>query len=162
MIYLRTVNDNDLPLILAWRNNKEIYQGFYQQKGNISWEEHVQWWGSRNNNWFSFMIIMVEKNRARPIGVINIGQTEHHSPEIGYMIGEITLWGTGIGTEAVKKGIEWVKEYYKTHKHITSVHTTIKDNNIASIKLIKKLGFKKGMKARKGESYWIRQLSRPS
>jgi len=94
----------------------------------------------------------------RPIGVVTIGQLDHWSPEIGYFIGETTLWGKGLGTEAVQMGIEWIMEYSKTHRHISGIHTTIKDDNIGSIKLIKKLGFKKGMKARNGEHYYFRGL----
>lgn len=94
----------------------------------------------------------------RPIGVVNIGQLDYWSPEIGYFIGELSLWGKGLGTQAVQLGINWVQEYAETHKHITHIHTTIKDDNKASIKLIKKLGFVKGMEARKGESYWTRLL----
>lgn len=158
MVYLRLANDNDLSLIMAWRSHPLVYQGFTQQGSPLVWSGHLTWWRSRNSDWRTFVVCLLEDSFDRPIGVVNIGQLDHWSPEVGYLIGEITLWGRGIGTEAVKLGIEWIKEYAKTHKHITAIHTTIHDDNYGSIGIVKKLGFKKGMKARDGETYWIRQL----
>ncbi len=153
-MYLRLITESDLPLLMAWRNSPLVWQGFYSQTRPLNWEEHLQWFRGRPSSWRSFFVVYED----RPVGVVNIGQLDHWSPEIGYAIGEVSLWGHGIGTQAVQLGIDWVKEYSKTHRHITHIHTTIKDDNQASIKLIKKLGFKKGMKAREGESYWTRPL----
>ena len=94
----------------------------------------------------------------RPVGLVNFGQLDHWSPEVGYLVGETSLWGAGIGGTMVNQAIIWLKEYQTTHPHIKGVHTTILDNNIASIKLITKLGFKKGMPARKGEYYYYKDL----
>lgn len=153
-MYLREANITDLPLMMAWRSNPLIYQGFYQQSSPLVWEEHLSWFQSRNPDWRTFIIIY----EHRAVGVVTIGQLDHWSPELGYYLGEISLWGKGLGTEAVGLGIKWIKEYAKTHRHITGLHTTILDDNIGSIKLIKKLGFVKGMKAREGETYWAREL----
>lgn len=153
-MYLKEASVSDYPLIMAWRSNPKIYQGFYSQKSPLVWEGHLKWFLSRNQDWRTFLIIYED----RPIGVVNIGQLDHWSPEIGYFIGEVSLWGRGLGTMAVKLGIEWLQNYAKSHLHITCIHTTIKDDNIASIKLIKRLGFGRGMGARKGEHYWQREL----
>lgn len=151
---LELITESGLPLLMAWRNIEKVHAGFYSQTRPLEWNEHLSWWRSRNSDWRSFFVIYEE----RPVGVVNIGQLDHWSPEIGYLIGEVSLWGKGIGTQAVQLGIDWVKDYAKTHKHITHIHTTIKDNNRVSVKLITKLGFKIGMKAREGERYWQRKL----
>ncbi len=93
-----------------------------------------------------------------PVGWVNLGQLDHFSPEIGYAIGDTSLWGKGIATEGVRLAIEWIKEYAQTHKHIVAVHTTIKDDNLSSIRVVEKLGFTKGMEARKGEHFWQRRV----
>ncbi len=153
-IVLREVSTSDLPLIMAWRSNPTIYKGFYQQKGPLVWESHVAWFASRNSDWRAFLVCL----NLRPIGVVNLGQLDHWSPEIGYFIGEVSLWGQGIGTEAVRLGIEWLKGYRLSHPHIIGVHTTIKNDNDGSIGIVKRLGFKKGMLARDGEHYYYREL----
>ncbi len=150
MVTLRLATKDDLPLMMAWRSNPLIYKGFFTQKSPLVWEEHINWWKTRNSDWRTFIILYDD----RPIGILNLGQLDHWSPEIGYAIGEISLWNQNIGTQAVRLGLEWLKEYGKKY-----CHTTILDNNLASIKLIKKAGFTKGMQARKGEHYWIKKLS---
>lgn len=151
---LELITESDLPLLMAWRNNQQVWQGFYSQTRPLIWDEHLNWWKSRNQDWRSFFVFYDN----RPVGVVNIGQLDHWSPEIGYLVGEVSLWGQGVGTEAVRLGIEWVEEYAETHKHITHIHTTIKDNNKASVRIVKRLGFDRGMKAREGESYWVKKL----
>lgn len=150
MVLLREATEYDLPLMMAWRSNPLIYQGFYQQKEPLKWEEHITWFVLRNQDWRTFV---VEYN-GRPVGVVTIGQLDHWCPEVGYYIGEISLWNKGIGTEAVSLALDWIKQYGRDY-----VHTTILDKNKASIKLIEKLGFKYLGKARKGESWYQKKLS---
>ena len=160
MIFLRRATEADLPLKLAWRNNPLISQGFYSQSKNgnlISWEEHTNWWKSRNN-WQDMVVMLVEDYTERPIGFVSIGQTDHWSPEVGFFVGEISLWGTGIGKEAVRQAIEFVREYAKSHAHITHLHTTVKKDNERSIRLLKSLGFEYSCEARPGEIYMVRRL----
>ena len=85
--------------------------------------------------------------------MVNIGQLDHWSPEIGYFVGEVSLWGKGVGKEAVRQSLGWLKEYGKEY-----AHTTILDNNTVSIKLIESLGFKKFGKARECESWYQKKL----
>ena len=155
-LILKEAEYEDLPLMMSWRSNPLIYKGFYQQASPLYWDEHLAWFKSRNSDWRTFICFYDD----RPIGVVTIGQLDHWSPEIGYYIGEVSLHGKGVGTEAVRLGIEWVRGLGLAH--VTHIHTTIKDDNIGSIKIMKKLGFKKGMEARKGEHYWVRKLGKQS
>ena len=161
---LRLATEADLPIMMAWRSHPLCYEGFYQQTSPLVWEGHLNWFRKRNSDWRAFVVEYDDGYETcsmlqpRPVGVVTIGQLDNWSPEVGYYIGETTLWGKGLGTQAVSEAIGWLKEYAKTHSYITGVHTTVLDRNIGSIKLIKKLGFKQGMKAREGESYWIRRL----
>lgn len=154
-LILREAQYSDLSLMMAWRSHPLVYKGFYTQQRPLEWFEHCRWFDARNQDWRTFIVF---EECGRPVGVVTIGQLDHWSPEIGYYIGEISLWGKGVGTRAVELGIEWVRGYAKDHTHATHIHTTIKDDNIASQKIMKKLGFKKGMEARKGEHYWQRRL----
>ena len=152
-IILRDATDSDLPLIMAWRSTEKIYQGFYTQKSPLVWHEHLSWWKSRPSSWKQFIITLIQGTHVRDIGVVTIGQLDHWSPEIGYFIGEVSLWGSGLGKQAVSLGLEWLKKNGKKF-----CHTTILDDNIRSIKLIKSLGFKKFGKAREGESWYQKKL----
>jgi len=153
MIFLRQATSADLALIMSWRSNPLIYQGFFYQDKPLTWEEHYNWWRNRNRDWREFIIVLVEDNFMRDVGVVTIGQLDNWNPEIGYYVGEVSLWNKGIGTEAVKLGCDWLRD-----KGYEYAHTTIKASNKESIKLIKKLGFKYACQARKGELRYECQL----
>lgn len=152
MIYLREATEQDLELLMAWRSNPVVYEGFYQQNAPLEWEEHLGWWKSRNKDWRTFIIVLVSAYRDRKVGVVTIGQLDHWNPEIGYYIGEVSLWGKGIGKEAVKLGINWLKE-----RGYKACHTTVKIENKRSANLLWKLGFQVLGGAREGEIW----LSKP-
>ena len=149
-MYLRKAEYNDLPLMMAWRSNPLVYKGFYTQTKPLEWEEHINYWNSRNQDWHLFIVMYEE----RPIGIVGIGQTDHWSPEIGYTIGEVSLWGKGLGRKAVNLGIEWLRNHSRTNKHIVAFHTTIPKDNKRGLRLAKSLGLKISGDARKGE-YWL-------
>ena len=92
MITLRQATQDDLRLMLAWRNNPQVYQGIYNQSvenRKLTWEEHTNWFASRNKDWRTFII----EYNGEPVGVVTIGQLDHWCPEIGYYVGEVSLWG---------------------------------------------------------------------
>ena len=149
MLELKLATDNDLELVMAWRSNPDIYAGFYTQKKPLEWGEHIRWWRSRNHDWREFIIWL----DTRRIGVVSIGQLDHWSPEIGYFIGETSLWHQGYGKEAVKLTLAWLKEYGKEY-----CHTTVLKHNSHSISLLISLGFEVLGKAREGELWLTKKL----
>lgn len=158
-IKLRLIQKEDYPLTLAWRSNKAVYDGRYQQFQNqkpLTWEEHIKWNESRNADWRSFIAIY----EGRPVGVVTISQLDHWCPEIGLYLGEISLWGKGIGTEMLRRGIMWIQEYSLSQKYIVGCHTTILDSNSRAIRVFKKCGFKRIAVAREGESWYQRMLGK--
>ena len=136
---------SDLELMMAWRSNPLVYEGFVQQCKPLTWEEHSNWFESRNRDWRTFIIEYMN----RKIGVVTIGQLDHWSPEIGYYIGEISLWGQGLGRKAVELALDYLKENGYNY-----CHTTVIKKNTRSLNLLKGLGFKILGDARKGE-VWL-------
>ena len=144
---LLKATNSDLELMMAWRSNPLIYEGFYQQTKPLKWEEHVNWFNSRNKDWRTFII----EYEGRKIGIVTIGQLDHWSPEIGYYLGEVSLWGRGLGKGAVGLALDWLKTYGKEH-----AHTTVLKSNKRSLNLLKSLGFKILGDAREGE-VWLQK-----
>lgn len=152
-ILLREATETDLALIMSWRSNPDIYQGFYSQKAPLVWEEHLRWWESRNKNWHQFVIVLNEDTHFRDVGLVVIAQTDNWNPEIGIFVGEVSLWGKGIGKAAIGLALQWLRKRGYSH-----THTTIKDDNKRSIKLFTILGFQRVCEARKGESRYEKVL----
>ena len=152
-IILRDISDSDLPLIMAWRSNPLIYQGFYTQKSPLVWHEHLSWWKSRPSSWKQFIITLIQDTHVRDIGVVSIGQMEYWEAEIGIYIGEVTLWGKGYGKQAVKLALDYLREHGFKY-----TRTTILDNNERSQRLFQSLGYKRIGEARIGESLYRKEL----
>lgn len=149
-VSLRLMTKEDLPLTLAWRSNKVVYDGFYTQgrtQKPMTWEEHKKWNESRMLSDFWRMFIIVYDDR--PVGVVSISMLEHWTAEIGLYIGEVTLWDKGIGKEVLKLALEYIKGYGKEY-----CHTTIPKNNERALRLFRSLGFAYMAEARE-EEVWV-------
>ena len=148
VVRLRPANDDDIGIYFQVRNDPEVWPGFYTQRATLDWKEHVKWWYSRNSDWRKFII----ENNSIPIGILNIGQLDHWSPEVGYAIYP-QYWGKGYGREAVRLSLEFMKSKGKQY-----CHTTVLKNNERSLRLLKSLGFIEAMDAREGEVWLTKSL----
>jgi len=154
-VLLREITSDDMELILAWRSIEKVYQGLYQQSRNkqpLTWEEHYHWWNSRHN-WKRFIIQVNDSITTRDVGYINLGQLDSWKPQIGYAIGEITLWGKGIGKQAVALALDWLRDsgYIK-------VYTTVLKSNIGGTKVLEGSGFKRMGEGREDEWEYEKDL----
>ena len=130
------------------RSIPEVYAGFYSQKKPLELKEHYRWWFSRNQDWRKFII---EIDGIR-VGILNIGQLDHWSPEIGYAVHPL-YWGKGIGTQAVRLALEYLRKHNKEY-----CHTTVLKSNERSINLLKRLGFTYLGEARDDEIWMQKRL----
>lgn len=131
-----SASENDLELILAWRSHPEIFRFFRQQKGPLTWEEHVNFWKMRKNR--EDLIIKYQNDgKWRKVGTINFSKLDSKLPEVGILIGELTLHGKGVGLRALLLGLKLLKE-----QRYERVFAEINVKNAASTKLFKKAGFK--------------------
>jgi RimJ/RimL family protein N-acetyltransferase len=148
MISLREATDKDIDFYLSVRNDPKVWPGFYTQKEPIPWQTHRVWWYSRNHDWKKFIIELGGKS----IGILNIGQLDHWSPEMGYALLS-DYHGRGFGTIAVKLALGKLKTWgYK------DCHTTVLKNNERSLRLLKSLGFEVLGDARPGELWLTKSL----
>ena len=154
-VLLRELTDNDLELVLAWRSNPEVFSAFYQQghlgKGAPTWEGHYRWWHSRYN-WKRWIIQVNDGETTRDVGQVTFAQLDNWNPEVGILIGEVTLWGKGVGKKALSLALDWLR-----NKGYEKVHTTILKGNERAIRLHESVGFKRTGEARKME--WAYELS---
>ena len=142
-----------MPLVLAWHSNPLVYEGFYSTKAPIDWDTHYRWCTLTTKYWKKFIVVLVENMVERPIGLIRISPLESWSPEIGFSIGEVSLWGNGYGEDAVDLALKWMWEQgYK------NTHTTVKKDNKRALGLLKTLGFAIMGEAREGEVWLQKKL----
>lgn len=148
MLNLRKATDADFDFYYKIRNIPEVYQGFYTQGKPLTLVEHTNWWYSRNRDHRKFIIEL----DGVPIGILNIGQLDYWSPEIGYALLP-DFWGQGYGTEAVKTVLNWLKS-----RGYGYCHTTVLKTNGRSLNLLRALGFGILGDAREGEHWLVTTL----
>ncbi len=153
MLFLREANSDDTGLVMSWHSNPVIFSGFYTIRSPLTWEEHYYWWTETTKTWKKFMVVLVENNIPRTIGIVRISALEDFSPQTALTIGEISLWGKGYGKKALELGLQWLRDKGKKH-----THTSIPDHNLRCIALYKGLGFERYGEAREGESWYQRKL----
>ena len=137
---LRPIEANDKYSILKYRSDAETnkYQGWIPKTlddvdtffGKLSAEFNVP------DTWFQLAV--VEKNYNELIGDIGIHFIDNQQVEIGYTIAK-QHQGLGFATEAAKAVINYLFCELKKHR----ITASIDPENIASVALLEKLGFRK-------------------
>lgn len=150
IICFREIEEDDLELLLAWRNHPKVYRHSTQQDSLLTWDEHYSWYHSREDR-KDWIIVYDNGEYKRDIGSLSLKNTGDERPEIGIYIGEVTLHGQGLGTEALEEGLKLIEELgYETLK------AEISKENKGSIALFKKMGFEEEEEKR-GKKIFIRE-----
>jgi RimJ/RimL family protein N-acetyltransferase len=150
-VRLREAIDDDLELLMAWRSNPLVFEHFFRQAEPLKWAEHLRWWKGRQcrKDW---IIVFEEEGRERFVGSVNAAKLDKEIPEVGVFVGEVTLWGRGVGRKAVALAVGYLrKRGYK------KVWALIAEGNVASFKLFEAVGFRRIGEGHKGE--WIYEMA---
>lgn len=94
--------DRDKELIYYWRQNELIYKNFLVQKNPLIWRDHIGFWLTYNSriDW----IILYNKRR---IGSVYFKILNSKELDVGFYIGDVSMWGKGIAYEALTLSIDW-------------------------------------------------------
>jgi RimJ/RimL family protein N-acetyltransferase len=127
--YYRWMNDPDVAQFLEVRHTRRSLKDLREYVSNII---------ERKEDAF-FAICLNETGRH--IGNIKLGpiNKDHRFAHIGFLIGEREFWKQGIATEAVNMILRYAFETLKLHKVLAGCY----ENNLASLRIFKKTGFKK-------------------
>ncbi|WP_324759586.1 GNAT family N-acetyltransferase [Haloarcula sp. GH36] len=124
-VSLRPLKVQDLELVLAWRSNPRIYRYFRDQSEPLQWDDHVEWFASRDPERRDFII----EHDGRRVGSVAITA----AGEVSIYIGEVSLWGSGVATAALTTACERVENDQLT--------AWIHEENESSQDLFERCGF---------------------
>ena len=132
---IRSMTEDDLPMVLTWRNHPEVRR-FMLTQHEISMTEHLQWFNRVAHD--STRCLLIVQEHDNPIGYVQFSDV---SP------GGIADWGFYARPEAVKgngqkigtSALDFAFSQLKLHKVCGQ---TIAINQ-ASIRFHEKLGFKR-------------------
>jgi len=136
-VSLAPLTSVDLELLLAWRSHPDIYNYFKIQSGPLVWEEHQSFWLKRTHR-EDFLILLQEEDQTRKVGSINISKLNTEYPEIGVLVGELSIQGKGVGKKAVRLALNRLKELGHNKARVE-----INSKNHPSVRLFTTLGFVK-------------------
>ena len=148
-VYLTRVIDTDIELLMAWRSNPLVYKYFYLQREPLVWENHLKWFMGERNSQDRVMYMVWYDDRR--VGSTSLHSFSSRTPEIDIYIGEVTLWGKGVGKEAIRLVIDYNIE---TLKRFKAVSARIMKGNIRSQKMFEACGFVRRGEGRPGEWYY--------
>lgn len=138
-----------LPLLLAWAQNKAIWTHMptSRQGEALSWEKHVAWWANRPPDRYDMIIQYTEDTWTRPIGQAHISGLNTPMPEAGLYIGESSLWGKGLGKQALRLLCDHTSKPLGAHIH---------PDNLASTRIFEACGFRYAGPGRNGQRFYER------
>jgi len=127
------MNENDLPLVLNWRNNPEIRKYMYTQH-EISLEEHNKWFAELNPEKTKYYMFEIEND---PIGVINFTKIEKSKRQAmwGFYSGDLSKRGVGKLME-----IAALKHAF-TNLNLLKLSCEVLSNNMNVVNFHRKFGF---------------------
>lgn len=140
-IYLRPLEESDVTKrYLAWFQDQQVTR-FLESK-NLSKDdviEHLRK-GRESGKYHLYGVIMKQTNAPDThVGNVKIGAIDnlHGVSGLSTLIGDRTVWGKGIGTQAVKLGTGLAFEKYRIRKMSSGIY----GENIASIKAYTNAGW---------------------
>lgn len=128
-----------VPLYHAWISNPETTQYLSEAGMVLTLEEEYGWYESQLHDQATRYFTIYALPDYQPIGTINLHQvnTRHHKANLGIMIGEPSMRGQGLGTEAV----ELVVDYGFNAMGLHNIWLTTYEFNIAGQRAYAKAGF---------------------
>lgn len=102
-VRLRPISSRDTDLIVAWRNDPEVYRHFIY-RGPFTPEIHENWLKTKVATGEVVQYIIENKAERRPIGSVYLRDIDprHESAEYGIFIGDAEYHGKGYGTETAR------------------------------------------------------------
>ena len=132
---LRKVNITDKDITYKWVNDPLIRRYSYS-KFKVLFEDHYVWFKNKLESNDSEYYILEVNNL--PIGSIRFDELSTKKGKINYLVDSLHT-GKGMGSIILKEGILMIE---KDHPELESVYGLVFKENIPSIKIFKKLGFK--------------------
>jgi RimJ/RimL family protein N-acetyltransferase len=138
---IRPFQDNDLPVIHRILSKPEV---MYAWEHGFSMEETRKWLNTQQTryqtNGTGEQAVFL-KSTGTLIGAAGLLENEidgKQVKEIGYLLDD-SVWGNGYATEAAKAFVDLA--FHKMG--VDKLYVTIRPNNLPSIKVVERLGFKK-------------------
>ncbi|WOV87764.1 GNAT family N-acetyltransferase [Sporosarcina oncorhynchi] len=135
-IKIRDISKGDYDAIVSWSKNDTFCSANGWELNRSEDELHRWWMHCVNNESVDFIRKAIELD-GKLIGYADLATIQGQSAEVGIAIGDSTLWGKGIGADALKRMMEYASEKLG----ITVFHAETHEANSRAQRLLAKIGF---------------------
>lgn len=135
LLKLRKVREEDCELLWEWANDPIVRAASFSSEP-ITWDDHISWLNNKLNSSNCYQFIGVN-NENRPVGQIRFDIDVQLEAEVDISIAPNER-GKGYASDLIKSSTKYLFE----NTNIKLVNAIIKCENIASIRLFSKSGFK--------------------
>lgn len=152
---LRQIYLADLPLVLAWRSNREVTRYLPCAPDTPTWEQQLAWYEEPGQDLRALITLSthvgVPTKFWRPVGTTHFNA---ETGEVGLVVGEKTLWGCGIGKAAL--GLTLGKVLYSSYRvqDDRGVWAVVHPDNWRSRRLFESFGFVHEGEGRAGQMHY--------
>ena len=139
-IYLRALESTDLDTTFSWRNDDEISSMVGGQKYYVSYDKEKKWLEGIIYDNTNVRLMICLKDTNKPIGISSLTDINYINRSAHYhvLIGDKESWGKGYATDALRLMMEYAIKELGLHR----IESMVLEDNIGSIKMLKKCGFK--------------------
>jgi RimJ/RimL family protein N-acetyltransferase len=138
-VALRDFRSADAHAVHRWFNTPQVIEGLVEQRESFSEEEARRWVKhAAHPEGADLKWAVTVDERDEPVGFTALyGVGRQAAPELGILIGDIELWGQGVGTQAQRITIARAFDELEAHR----VLELILADNTAARKVVERLGF---------------------
>jgi diamine N-acetyltransferase len=145
-VTLRSVDSSDVDTLLLWENSNAeplygVFEEQYSRADVVQFVENQQRYSLAETEQLRLMICSHEGER---LGCVDLTDYDGESASLSILIYDLANRQQGFGTEALRLLVDYAESLGLQH-----LYATILPENLASISLFEKCGFKKG----KGKVY---------
>lgn len=139
-VYLRPITDEDMDLIINWRNSDAVRPYFIYQKP-FTKEGHEKWMETMIRSGLGYQFIVCRIEDDMPVGCTYLRDYDRENSKIEYgvFLGSEDVKGKGIGTEILGLTLEYAFNQLNIHKVFARAFA----DNAASVGSFLKGGFEK-------------------
>lgn len=135
-LYLRPLQEDDLPITLAWRNHESV-RHWFKNSAVISMENHFKWFS--RYLWADNDFVLIASKNGTPIAQLAVYNVdfERRIAEVGRFIINPELQGRGY----MRLACETLLDLCSSQLSLISVYLEVFSNNTQGIGLYRRLGF---------------------
>lgn len=140
-IYLRSLSLGDYEISVNWRNDPDIQNMVGGHKFFVSPEREKQWVESAIMSDDKLVLAICLVDSGKYIGNVMLQDIDwiNRTARAPFMIGDKNYWGNGYATEARMLMLKFAFE----ERGLQRISAVVLENNIASLRIHEKCGFKK-------------------